>query len=120
MDETRAVLHSPEMDLPEAASRARPHWLRKLMEREFIAKPTRLEALRPLFRFYQSTGLQKWLRQIRLLNKTKLAVLEAQLRLVDKPCNSDGEAGTEHGRKFIRTKADRAARSASSSAAWRG
>jgi glycolate oxidase iron-sulfur subunit len=94
IDKTRAILHSPEIGLPEAASRARPHWLRKLLARELVTKPERIESLRPFFRFYQSTGLQKGLRQFRLLNKTKLALLEAQLRLVDKPCNSDGEAGT--------------------------
>ena len=62
-----------------AAGASRKHWLRGLMEREFIAKPARFDKLRPLLRFYQQSGLQGLLRKSGLLGKTGLAALEAQL-----------------------------------------
>src|SRR3954451_207319 len=93
IDKTRAVLHSPEIDLPAAIPRTHTHWLRKLLVRELIAKPERIDALRPFFRFYQRTGLQRWLRHSRLWGKTKIAALESQLPPIPKPCTPDGQAG---------------------------
>ena len=61
---------------------------RRWMERELIAQPSRIDALRPLLRFYQRSGLQKWVRKSGLLGKTKLALLEAQLPFIDKPRSS--------------------------------
>jgi glycolate oxidase iron-sulfur subunit len=63
-----------------------PSWIK----RDFVAKPVRLDALRPLLRFYQNSGLQKWIRKSGLFGGTKLAVLEAQLPFVDKPFASSG------------------------------
>lgn len=61
---------------------------RRWMERELIAQPSRIHALRPLLRFYQRSGLQKWVRKSGLLGKTKLALLEAQIPFIDKPRSS--------------------------------
>jgi glycolate oxidase iron-sulfur subunit len=58
------------------------------VERELIAQPSRIDALRPLLRFYQRSGLQKWVRKSDLLGKTKLALLEAQVPFIDQPGSS--------------------------------
>lgn len=55
------------------------------MDREFIARPLRIEALRPFARFYQQSGLQKWLRKSGLLGNARLALLEAQLPHIGRP-----------------------------------
>jgi glycolate oxidase iron-sulfur subunit len=61
---------------------------REWVKREFIAKPARLDALRPLLRFYQNIGLQKWIRKCGLFGGRKFAVLEAQLPFIDTPTTS--------------------------------
>ncbi|HET7060660.1 MAG TPA: (Fe-S)-binding protein [Nitrosospira sp.] len=91
IDKTRALLDSPGIELPEAAAGKWSRGLRKLLMRELIAKPERIEILRPFFRLYQTVGLQKWLRHFRLLGSTRMALLESQLRPIDKPYR--GEAG---------------------------
>jgi glycolate oxidase iron-sulfur subunit len=91
IDKTRAVLDLTGIELSEAPARKRARGLRKFLMGELIAKPERLETLRPFFRFYQTAGLQKWLRHFRLLGNTRIALLEAQLRPIDKPYG--GEAG---------------------------
>jgi glycolate oxidase iron-sulfur subunit len=94
IDKTRAVLHSPKSIFPKPEAGRAPgcenSWRELISNRNVLSHCD-------LFRFYQSTGLQKGLRQFRLLNKTKLALLEAQLRLVDKPCNSDGKLARKPG-----------------------
>lgn len=66
-------------------------WFRRWVEHELIGKPSRIDALRPLVRFYQKSGLQKRVRKSGVLGKTKLAVLEAQLPRTDKPRASPGD-----------------------------
>ncbi len=68
--------------------------LRALAEKGFIVKPARLDALRPLLRLYQSSGLQTWVRKSRMLGKTKLAVLEAQLPPIGTPCSASNKTAT--------------------------
>ena len=89
MDAARTMLESPRNGFQGEQVRRRSA-LRKWIEREFIAKPTRLDALRPLLRLYQNSGLQKWVRKSRLLHGTRLAALETQLPFIDKPASSSG------------------------------
>jgi glycolate oxidase iron-sulfur subunit len=84
IDETRAMMASPSKPLG-VSTQAPKSWFRRWVEREIIGKPTRIEALRPLLRFYQRSGMQKLLRKSGLLGKTKLILLEAQLPRIDKP-----------------------------------
>lgn len=85
VDGTRAMMLSSSSNLLKERTVMRKSWFRRLVESELIVKPTRLDALRPLVRFYQKTGLQKVVRKSGLLGKTKLAVLERQLPHVDVP-----------------------------------
>jgi len=85
IDKTRAMLEPLRPDIPNGEVTLKPRW-RKLVERELMAKPERLDALRPILRFYQGAGFQKWVRKSGLLGKGKLALLEAQLPAPDKPC----------------------------------
>jgi glycolate oxidase iron-sulfur subunit len=94
MDKTRALLEPSRPYIPNGEVTVKP-WLRKLVERELIAKPERLDALRPLLRFYQRAGLQKWMRKYSLLGKGKLALLEAQLPFVDQPRAPAGKANAQ-------------------------
>ena len=92
IDKTRAMLEPSRHDILNGEVTVKP-WLRKFVERELIAKPERIDALRPFLRFYQKAGLQKWIRKSGLLGKTRLALLEAQLPLVGKPHSISGDAG---------------------------
>lgn len=91
IDKTRTMLEPSRPGIVNSQVTLKPR-LWKLFERELIAKPERLDALRPFLRFYQRTGLQKWMRKSGLLGKTRLALLEAQLPLVDKPYSLPGGA----------------------------
>lgn len=90
MDGARAMIASSPPDLLGEKTRSRKPGFRRWVERELVAKPARIDALRPLFRFYQGSGLQKLVRKSGLLRQTKLALLEAQLPHVDKPCSLSG------------------------------
>lgn len=97
VDGTRAMMKSSSPELLKERTAKRKFWLRILIESELIARPTRLDALRPLLRFYQRTGLQKVVRKSGLLGKTKLgktklAVLEGQLTPVGVPCSLSGKS----------------------------
>ncbi|MEP6878633.1 MAG: 4Fe-4S dicluster domain-containing protein, partial [Nitrosospira sp.] len=72
VDGTRAMMTSSSPELLKERTAKRKFWLRTLIESELIARPARLDALRPLLRFYQRTGLQKVVRKSGLLGKTKL------------------------------------------------
>jgi glycolate oxidase iron-sulfur subunit len=85
MDGTRAVMEALPLDAAEAPSGRKKSGFRRWMERELIARPARIEALRPLARFYQQSGLQKWLRRSGLLGNARLALLEAQLPHIGSP-----------------------------------
>ncbi len=89
------------------------------MEREIIGKPARIDALRPLLRFYQRSGMQKLLRKSGLFGKTKLILLEAQLPRIDKPYSLPGEQISRgHGKQFIPLLDSHAEKSACSSVVW--
>jgi glycolate oxidase iron-sulfur subunit len=85
MDGTRAMMEALPHDPAGASSGRKKSGFRKWMERELIARPTRIEALLPLARFYQQSGLQKWLRRSGLLGNARLALLEAQLPHIGSP-----------------------------------
>ncbi|SFW10655.1 (Fe-S)-binding protein [Nitrosovibrio sp. Nv17] len=85
VDEARAMIRmSADADGERSASRS--SWLRRWLETRILARPARLDALRPLVRVYQRSGLQAVVRRSRLLGKSRLAVLERQLPRVDLPC----------------------------------
>jgi len=86
VDSARATMTQSSSARPGQDTGMQKSALRALAEKEFIAKPARFDTLRPLLRFYQTSGLQAWVRKSGLLGKTKFAVLEAQLPLIDTPC----------------------------------
>lgn len=98
MDGARAMMASSPPDLLREKTGMRKPWFRRWVERELVAKPERIDALRPLFRFYEGSGLQKLVRKSGLLRQTKLALLEAQLPHVDKPCSLS--SGTSNSRSW--------------------
>jgi glycolate oxidase iron-sulfur subunit len=89
IDGTRAMMASSSKPLGGSTQTSKS-WFRRWVEREIIGKPTRIEALRPLLRFYQRSGMQKLLRKSGLLGKTKLILLETQLPRIDKPYSLPG------------------------------
>lgn len=93
VDETRAMISSSSPDLLKEGAVTRKSRFRQWVENEILAKSGRLDALRPLLRFYERTGLQKAVRKSGVLGKTKLAVLEGQLPPVGMPCSLSGKSG---------------------------
>jgi glycolate oxidase iron-sulfur subunit len=89
IDGARTMMDS-ERNLPRGEPVMRKTGLQSWIKREFIAKPARLDALRPLLRFYQNSSLQKIIRKSGLLGGTKFAVLEAQLPFIEAPVASFG------------------------------
>jgi glycolate oxidase iron-sulfur subunit len=89
IDGARTMMDS-ERNLPRGEPVMRKAGLKSWIKREFIAKPARLDALRPLLRFYQNSSLQKLIRKSGLLGGTKFAALEAQLPFIEAPVASYG------------------------------
>jgi glycolate oxidase iron-sulfur subunit len=87
IDDAREMISSP-LEVRGNNPGVRVSRFRKWVERELIAQPSRIDALRPLLRFYQRSGLQKWVRKSGLLGKTNLALLEAQVPFIDQPRSS--------------------------------
>ncbi|MBN9132112.1 MAG: (Fe-S)-binding protein [Nitrosospira multiformis] len=92
IDDAREMILSPRFEVGGNNPGLRVPRFRKWVERELIARPSRIDALRPLLRFYQRSGLQKWVRKSGLLGKTKLALLEAQIPFIDQPRSSSWSA----------------------------
>lgn len=95
MDGARTMMKSLPLDQPEEKSIKRSSRLRTWLEKELIGRPTRIDALRPLLRLYQRSGLQNWLRVSRILGAGKLSLLEAQLPFIDQPRASSGRTRSE-------------------------
>lgn len=94
IDGARAIMMQPASVMPgQGAGRQKSGWW-ILAEKEFIARPARFDVLRPFLRLYQSSGLQAWVRKSGVLGKTKIAVLEAQLPLIDIPCSASNKIAT--------------------------
>jgi glycolate oxidase iron-sulfur subunit len=91
VDGARAVMTQSASARPGQGAGIQKSGLRSLAEKELIAKPTRFDALRPLLRLYQTSGLQAWVRKSGLLGKTKFTVLEAQLPLVGIPYSTSNK-----------------------------
>ena len=87
VDGTRAIMKKSSSALPKQNAMMQKSRLRTFAEKEFIAKPTRFDALRLLLRLYQTSGLQALVRKSGVLGKTKFAMLEAQLPLIGIPCS---------------------------------
>jgi glycolate oxidase iron-sulfur subunit len=69
IDGTRAMMQFLPLDLSKERPKRKKSGFRKWMETELIAQPSRIDTLRSLARFYQRSGLQKWLRRSGLLGK---------------------------------------------------
>jgi glycolate oxidase iron-sulfur subunit len=85
IDSARAMTATSSPDFLRNKSGQQKSWFRRWVEHELIGKPSRIDTLRPLVRFYQRSGLQKRVRKSGVLGKTKLALLEAQLPRIEKP-----------------------------------
>jgi glycolate oxidase iron-sulfur subunit len=85
IDKTRSMIATSVPASSNGKILTRKFWLRKLIEKEFIAKPTRFDKLRLLLFFYQKLGLQRLLKKLDILRKTKLAELNAQLPKINLP-----------------------------------
>jgi glycolate oxidase iron-sulfur subunit len=85
IDKTRSMIATSMPASSNGKTLTRKFWLRKLIEKEFIAKPTRFDKLRLLLFFYQKLGLQRLLKKLDILRKTKLAELNAQLPKINLP-----------------------------------
>ncbi len=81
IDTARVMIVTASSDLPSGTASIKKSWLRKWLEREFIAKPLRFDQLRIFFRFLQKSGLLPRLQKSGLLGRTKLAKLVAQVPL---------------------------------------
>lgn len=101
VDGTRAMISSSSPDLLKEGAVTRKSQFRQWVENEMLAKSGRLDALRPLLRFYERTGLQKAVRKSGVLGKTKLAVLEGQLPPVGMPCALSGKSGVTNAWQVV-------------------
>ena len=88
VDGTRAIMAQPSSSPTGHNLRKEKSSFRALVENEFIAKPRRFDSLRPFLRLYQKSGLQSLVRKFALLGKTKFAEMDAQLPLINMPCQS--------------------------------
>ena len=79
IDKTRTMIATSIPSSLNSKTLTKKFWLRKLVEKEFIAKPARFDKLRLLLFFYQKLGLQTLLRKLDILKETKFAKLNAQL-----------------------------------------
>ena len=95
MDGARTMMKSLPLDKPKERSVRRSSRLRTWLEKELIGRPTRIDALRPLLRLYQRSGLQNWMRVSRILGTGKLSLLDAQLPFIDQPRASSGRTRSE-------------------------
>jgi len=85
IDKTRSMIATSMPASSNGKTLTRKFWLRKFIEKEFIAKPARFDKLRLLLFFYQKLGLQRLLKKLDILRKTKLAELNAQLPKINLP-----------------------------------
>ncbi|MEE8254863.1 MAG: (Fe-S)-binding protein [Nitrosomonadaceae bacterium] len=91
INKTRAMIATSPFSQLKGKTTIQKSWLRLLVERELIVKPTRFDTLRSLLRFYQKLGLQGLLNKSSLLKKTKLATLNTQLPHIYMPRTSSSK-----------------------------
>lgn len=102
IDAAREMIATSSPELHAGTVRTKKNWLRKWLEREFIAKPFRIDRMRSFFRFYQKTGFQKWLQKSNSLGKAKLTKLAAQVPpTVINPYISDNATETANGWQVV-------------------
>jgi glycolate oxidase iron-sulfur subunit len=101
IDKTRSMIATSMPTLSNGKIVTRKFWLRKLIENEFIAKPTRFDELRLFLYFYQKLGLQKLLKKLDILRKTKFSELNTQLPKINFPRTSSSKTDTSKSWKRI-------------------
>jgi glycolate oxidase iron-sulfur subunit len=101
IDKTRSMIAASTSTSSNGKTLTRKFWLRRLIEKEFIAKPTRFDKLRLLLFFYQKIGLQELLKKLVIFKKTKIFELNAQLPKIKFPRAISSETGTSKSWKKI-------------------
>ena len=101
IDKTRSMIATSTDSSQNGKISTKKFWLRKLLEKELIAKPSRIDKLRLLLFFYQKLGLQKLLIKSALLKKTKFAELNTQLPHIYFPRTSSSKIGIAQSWKNI-------------------
>ena len=101
IDKTRSMIAASTSTSSNGKTLTRKFWLRKLIEKEFIAKPTRFDKLRLLLFFYQKIGLQGLLKKLVLFKKIKIFELNAQLPKIKFPRIISSKTDTSESWKKI-------------------
>ena len=94
IDKTRSMIAASTPTLLNGKTVTRKFWLRKLIEKEFIAQPTRFDKLRLLLFFYQKIGLQGLLKKLEMFKQIKFFELNAQLPKIKFPRTISNKKGT--------------------------
>ncbi|MXS86184.1 (Fe-S)-binding protein [Nitrosomonas sp. HPC101] len=72
IDDARVMIYE-DLSLPRKENQGRKSWLRNFLERELIARPARLDMLRPILRLLAKSGLLSLCLQLNMLKKNVLA-----------------------------------------------
>ncbi|MDP1558590.1 MAG: (Fe-S)-binding protein [Nitrosomonas sp.] len=88
IDAARAMIVVTPSNLSKGGHVTKKSWMRVFLENELIAKPARLDYLRKFFHLCQSIGLQQWLQNTSLLEKTNISTLAEQMPPIERPCFS--------------------------------
>tara|TARA_Y100001934_G_scaffold227171_1_gene272829 strand:- start:3840 stop:5021 length:1182 start_codon:yes stop_codon:yes gene_type:complete len=96
INKTRSMIATSPPKLSDGQKLIRKSWLKKLIEKEFIGKPTRLDKFRFLILLYQKIGLQKQLKKIFILKRTKIYKLNNQLPEIKFPSTSSRRKNTRN------------------------
>jgi len=79
IDKTRSMIATTIPELSNGKKWTKKSWLKRIIEKELIRKPTRFDKLRFLIFSYQKLGLQGLLKKLVILKETKLYKLNNQL-----------------------------------------
>jgi glycolate oxidase iron-sulfur subunit len=79
IDEARSLVSVSSVDLSEKEVDQKKRGLRAVLERVFIAKPSRFDLIRPFIRLFQITGLQAGLQRLGFVKGTPFALLLSKL-----------------------------------------
>jgi glycolate oxidase iron-sulfur subunit len=101
IDKTRSMIAASTSTSSNGKTLTRKFWLRKLIEKEFIAKPARFDKLRLLLFFYQKIGLQGLLKKLVIFKKIKVFELNTQLPKIKFPRTISSKTDTSKSWKEI-------------------
>tara|TARA_B100000686_G_scaffold205766_1_gene212608 strand:- start:3928 stop:5115 length:1188 start_codon:yes stop_codon:yes gene_type:complete len=101
IDKTRSMIATSAPKLLNGKKLVRKSWLKKLIEKEFIKKPTRFDKLRFIILLYQKIGLQILLKKIVFLRRTKFYKLNDLLPEIKFPQISSSKKNTKNSWKRI-------------------